>query len=70
MQFQVLRLLGRGAEGDVHEVKEITTGAVYARKHIQIGGPYGQTSRTVDQVRNEVEIIEKLSHTHITSIAG
>ena len=67
VRFVSLRLLGRGSYGDVDEVRELSTGASYARKHIHFNS---STSSDVvaDEVRNEVAIMQKLRHLHIATV--
>ena len=48
-------------------MKEKSTGAVYARKHIHLRGRYGVTI-TEKQVRKEVSIMQRLHHRHIASV--
>lgn len=67
-RFQVGELLGRGSEGDVHIVQEISTKDFFARKSIPLCGSYGNPIRTEDQVRNEVAIMKKLVHPHIATV--
>ena len=67
-QFDVQRHLGHGSFGDVTEVREITTGAVYARKHVYLrqGSSAAVTRRDVE---NEVKIMQRLHHDHIATIS-
>ncbi len=67
-EFKEMRLLGRGSEGEVHEVREISTGITYARKLIYLDGHFGNTNRTEEQVRREVDIMRKLNHQHIARV--
>lgn len=67
VRFVSERFLGRGSFGDVDEVRELTTGASYARKHIHL-----DTDKPPDvvanEVRNEVLIMQKLRHLHIATV--
>jgi serine/threonine protein kinase len=61
------RMLGRGTQGEVHEVKEPTTGQCYARKQI-----YFRRDRSFsdeEEVLNEVKIMGKLHHPHIATVS-
>lgn len=62
-------MLGRGSEGDVHEVEEVTTKEVYARKRIPLMGHPSTDSHVIKQVKNEVAVMKRLQHIHIASIA-
>lgn len=67
-RFEHLRELGRGAYGVVDEIREITTGSVYARKSVPIH-INGQDSDIIEKrVINEVGIMTKLRHNHIASV--
>lgn len=68
-RFEHIRELGRGTYGFVDEVREVTTGSVYARKSIPVR-IVGQDSMSIQQrVENEVSIMsEKLRHNHIASV--
>jgi serine/threonine protein kinase len=67
-RFKTLRRLGRGSFGQVDEVEEITTGNVYARKSILLGGKNTATTRREEEIEKEFRIMEKLTHTHITTV--
>ena len=68
-RFVRRRQLGHGAFGIVHEVEEMSTGALYARKHV----PFYSDSSDSDQKRlkilEEVTIMQKLRHEHIVTIS-
>lgn len=66
-RFSFLRRLGSGSFGEVAEVKEGTTGAVYARKVIYLDGRTPAQAVEKDVV-NEVTIMQKLRHQHIASV--
>lgn len=68
-RFEHIRDLGRGSYGVVDEVREVTTGSVYARKSIPRNIP-GQDSEIIEnRVKNEVHIMGKrLRHNHIASV--
>ena len=59
--------LGSGSYGDVDEVRELSTGASYARKHIHL---YANKPREKieEEVKNEVIIMQKLRHQHIATV--
>jgi serine/threonine protein kinase len=67
-QFDVQRYLGHGSFGDVTEVREITTGEVYARKHIHLRQG-SSAAVTVRDVQNEVKIMQRLHHDHIATVS-
>ena len=66
-EFVSIRALGGGSFGEVDEVREISTGASYARKHIHL-----RADRPPDvianEVQNEVAIMQKLRHPHIANV--
>lgn len=66
VRFVSLRFLGRGSYGDVDEVRELTTGASYARKHIHLDTDKPEV--IAEDVRNEVLIMQKLRHLHIATV--
>ena len=65
--FVSIRVLGEGTFGEVDEVRELTTGVSYARKHIHL-----DRSKTPDvlanEARNEVAVMQKLRHLHIATV--
>lgn len=66
-RFVSIKRLGGGSFGDVDEVRELTTGASYARKHIHINE--GRPEETVAKdVKNEVACMHKLRHLHIATV--
>lgn len=68
IRFELIRNLGKGAYGTVDEVRETSTGGVYARKSIPTR-IMGQESESIEKrVKNEVEIMSKLRHNHIASV--
>ena len=62
------RPLGRGTYGKVYKVREVSTNQVYAHKRITVGSGSSQISSS-DMVANEMNIMRKLSHHHITTLA-
>jgi hypothetical protein len=46
-------------------VEEISTGTVYARKNIMLGGNKGVIARREEEIRKKFRIMEKLTHPHI-----
>lgn len=68
-RFEYIRTLGKGSYGTVDEVREVTTGSVYARKTIRRNIP-GQDSEVIaTRVKNEASIMgKKLRHNHIASV--
>ncbi|KIY00208.1 uncharacterized protein Z520_03893 [Fonsecaea multimorphosa CBS 102226] len=65
-RFKTLRRLGRGSFGQVDEVEEISTGNIYARKNILVGGATAR--RRKEEIEKEFRIMEKLTHVHITTV--
>jgi serine/threonine protein kinase len=59
--------LGGGSFGEVDIVQEISTGVVYARKHIHFGHRDG-TTVSRETVKNEVVAMQSLHHRHIASV--
>lgn len=67
VRFVLIGSLGRGSYGDVDEVRELTTGASYARKHIHLD-TNNSSDVAANEVRNEVQIMQKLRHPHIATV--
>lgn len=68
LPYRLLRSLGHGHSGNVEEVQDTRTGAIYARKTIRIYGPRDahKRRRIFD---NEIKIIRNLaSHHHIVHV--
>ena len=65
--FVSIRPLGSGSFGDVDEVRELSTGASYARKHIHIDGSRAKEV-VAEEVKNEVAVMQKLRHLHIATV--
>ncbi|KAF1958042.1 kinase-like protein [Byssothecium circinans] len=66
--LQLVRSLGHGNSGNVEEVKDIHTGAVYARKTIRLYGPRDKDERK-RIFQNEIDILRSLArHHHIVRI--
>ncbi|KAL8858525.1 MAG: hypothetical protein Q9178_005023 [Gyalolechia marmorata] len=66
--FVSIKPLGSGSHADVDEVRELTTGASYARKLIKIDGS-GRSEKVVEEeVKKEVRVMQKLRHLHIATI--
>ena len=66
-RFVSIRNLGRGSYGDVDEVRELSTGASYARKHIHMDTAKSQ-EELAKEVTNEVACMHKLHHLHIATV--
>ena len=67
--FVSIKPLGGGSFGDVDEVRELTTGASYARKHIHIDEDRGRSEEQVEkEVKKEVGAMQKLRHLHIATV--
>lgn len=67
VHFEVVRHLGNGTHGRVSEVKESSTGQVYARKLISAQRGTRLREYTEKRVIEEVGIMHKLRHHHIAS---
>ena len=68
LPYRLIRSLGHGHSGNVEEVKNIRTGAIYARKTIRIYGSRDNAERR-RIFDNEIKIIRNLaSHHHIIRI--
>ena len=66
-RFLLLRCLGTGYYSDIDEVRELSTGASYARKHI-FSNSDKSSNVIAHEVRNEVVIMQKLRHLHIATV--
>jgi hypothetical protein len=64
------RLLGRGAVGEVHEVKVPGCRETMARKRIYLPRIQKQAMRDRVRIKTEVEILRSLNHAHIVKILG
>lgn len=68
-RFEHVRELGKGTYGFVDEVREVTTGSLYARKSIPVRISGQDADAIQKRVENEVVIMsEKLRHNHIASV--
>ena len=67
VRFVSIRSLGNGSFGEVDEVRESSTGASYARKHIHLDSDK-PPDVIADEVKNEVAIMQKLRHLHIATV--
>lgn len=67
VSFEWIETLGTGTHGHVSKVKQRNTGRIYAQKVIRVTDPK-QRPRIKREVENEVSIMEKLPHLHITSL--
>ena len=67
-RFQWLKTLGQGTYAQVSSIREVATKSIYAQKTIRV--PNNSSARNVleMQVKNEVEIMQKLRHHHIASV--
>lgn len=66
-RFVTIQELGAGSYGQVYEVRERSTGASYARKHIRLDA--GKSPNMIaEEVVNEVNVMQKLRHLHIASV--
>lgn len=67
-RFTYVRFLGRGSFGQVHEVRESSTGEVYARKIIHLGNRGWGSEALEREVQAEFDIMKKLTHIHIVRV--
>lgn len=67
VRFVSKRTLGSGSYGEVDEVRELSTGASYARKHIHLDSDK-PADVIANEVKNEVAIMQKLRHLHIATV--
>lgn len=69
VSFVSTKHLGGGSFGDVDEVRESSTGAVYARKHIHLNVANPEAVKAVKgAVENEVSVMQKLHHDNIAVV--
>ena len=66
-RFVSIKNLGRGSYGDVDEVRELSTGASYARKHVHMDNAK-PPEELAKEVKNEVACMHKLHHLHIATV--
>ncbi|KAH7357452.1 kinase-like domain-containing protein [Pyrenochaeta sp. MPI-SDFR-AT-0127] len=67
VSFEWQETLGQGAYGQVHKVRETSTGTFYAQKVIRVTDPNSK-AHVEKEVLNEVAIMQKLRHHHIASV--
>ena len=67
VSFEWIETLGNGTYGQVSKVRQLSTGRIYAQKVIRVTDPRLRP-RIEKEVENEVSIMEKLPHLHITSL--
>lgn len=67
VSFEKLELLGRGTFGEVHKVRELSTGTMYAQKAVRATEPRSR-QQLEKTFRNEVAIMQSLRHHHIASV--
>lgn len=67
ISFERLGMLGRGTFGEVHKVRQSSTGTVYAQKVIRVTDPRSR-QQLEKNFRNEVAIMQSLRHHHIASV--
>lgn len=63
-----MRFLGRGSFGQVHEVREPSTGEVYARKIIHLSNQSWGSEALEREVQAEFDTMKKLTHIHIVRV--
>ncbi|KAL4747499.1 kinase-like domain-containing protein [Aspergillus terricola var. indicus] len=69
LRFEQQELLGRGSFGDVYKVIERSTRQVYALKQIPLGSDPDRRRVLEEKVRNECDVMRKLSHLHIINVS-
>ena len=67
-RFTYVKFLGRGSFGQVHEVRESSTGEVYARKIIHLGNQGWGSEGLEREVQAEFDTMKKLTHIHIVRV--
>lgn len=67
-RFTFVRFLGRGSFGQVHEVRESSTGEVYARKIIHLVNRGWSSEALEREVQAEFDTMKKLTHIHIVRV--
>lgn len=67
--FNFIKELGNGTHGQVAEVQEATSKAFYARKTIRVRqGSQSARAAIEERVKREVNIMQRLQHSHIASV--
>lgn len=66
--FTFVRILGRGPFGEVYEVRESTTGDVYAKKIISLDNRAYDSNALGHDVRADSNTMKKLTHIHIVKV--
>ena len=67
-RFTYVRFLGRGSFGQLHEVRESSTGEVYARKIIHLANRGCDAEALEREVQAEFDTMKKLTHIHIVRV--
>ena len=67
-RFTYQKTLGRGSSGEVHEVRESSTNAIYARKVIYRHHQGLSDTSLKQEVEKECEAMKKLLHIHIVRV--
>ena len=67
LEFEYLNTIGKGSHGTVHRVQENTTKELYACKYIPMST---SSSRSEDDVKQEILDLKKMRHTHIVTISA
>ncbi|KAK3696848.1 hypothetical protein LTR37_017754 [Vermiconidia calcicola] len=68
--FRFVRELGVGTYGEVSMVMEATSGKFYAQKFVKVRNRHDARAKALveRQVKNEVDIMQRLRHHHIASV--
>lgn len=65
LEFKPVKSIGKGSHGTVYSVAEQTTKELYACKEISVS----ESSRSRDEVMQEILTLKKMRHTHIVTIS-
>src|SRR5262249_38128032 len=65
-RYQVVRFLGRGGMGEVHEVREAGSGARYALKCLLL--QHARKPKTIERTRREALTLRELRHPNVVRV--
>ncbi|KAI9767148.1 MAG: hypothetical protein M1839_004621 [Geoglossum umbratile] len=68
--FYILRILGRGAFGEVDHVRSKLSLEEYARKRVYRGRAFSRDREAVKMFENELTNLKRLSHRHLVKFVG
>ncbi|KAI9891084.1 MAG: hypothetical protein M1814_003283 [Vezdaea aestivalis] len=69
VHFDMIRLLGRGASGEVHHVRSKLSREEYARKRVLRKHPF-RSKDDVQSYENDISNLRRLSHHHLVQFVG